>query len=349
MLIASGCTSGSGGEGADDADDASRATPEPTTIEEGEQPPEVVVMARGDWDTGWFQAEVVAQLIGELGYDVSSPADTELGPATLYPAMARGEVDLWANGWFPHHDEFLDAELPGGSAVRDEVETVGTLVPSGGVLGFMVSRWFADDKNIDYVDDIGQNGDLAAQFDVDGNGVGDIIGCDEDWACHTDIDNMIANNGWRLEQFSGDYDQIISSAQSRLTNGLPTLVFTWSPSSYVAELTPGEEVAWLGVRNPREGQSRPADLDEPECLASPCDTGFRTADLSVVANATFLDAHPDIAELLAQVELPVSDIASQNLLVANGESTPDALEGHAADWIEDNREQADAWLANATS
>lgn len=347
VLVAAGCPSSGSEDTAEPDDDV--ATPEPTTIAEGELPPPVVVMARGDWETGWFQAEVVADLIEELGYDVSSPADSELGPATLYPAMARGEVDLWANGWFPHHDDFLDTELPGGGPVRDRVEVVGDLAPSGGVLGFMVSRWFADDMNLQYVDDIGQNGDLAAQFDVDGNELGDIIGCDEDWPCHTQIDDLIEANGWRLEQFAGDYDQVISLAQARITNGLPTLLFTWSPSAYAAELVPGEDVAWMGVRNPAEGQSRAADIAAPACLASPCETGFRTADLRTVGNAEFLKEHPDIAELLSQVELAVGDIAAQNLLFAEGETTAADLERHAQEWIEANRDQVDSWLAAAAS
>ena len=213
----------------------------------------------------------------------------------------------------------------------------------------MVSRWFAEDINLDYVDDIGQNGDLSSQFDVDGNGVGDIIGCDEDWACHRDIDEMIATNGWRLEQFSGDYDQVIASAQSRITNGLPTLLFTWAPSAYIADLVPGGDVAWMGVRNPVEGQSGPADLNEQQCLADPCETGFRTADLSVVANSEFLASHPDIETLLSQVTVSSADIAAQNKLVAGGESTADDLARHAAEWIDDHRDLVDDWLMNADS
>lgn len=348
LVLAAGCSSTADGDGPNTDEEASaESTPEPTTIEEGELPPPVVVMARGDWETGWFQAEIVAQLVGELGYDVSSPADNELAPATAYPAMARGEVDFWANGWFPHHDEFLDVELPGGGLVSDAVEPVGELAPSAGLLGFLVSRWFADDVNLTYVDDIGQNGDLAAQFDVDGNGVGDIIGCDEEWACHRDIDEMIAANGWRLEQFSGDYDQVISSARSRITSGLPTLLFTWAPSAYVADLVPGADVAWMGVRDPLDGRSGPADLTAPACLADPCETGFRAADLAVVANSDFLAAHPDVSSLLDQIEVSPADIAAQNKLFANGESTADDLSEQARAWIEANRELVDIWLENA--
>lgn len=321
--------------------------PQPTTIEEGEQPPEVVVMARGDWTTGHFQAAIFANLIAELGYDVSDPASTEASPANLYPAMARGEVDLWANGWFPHHDEFLDQELPGGGIVGDNVEIVGEQITSGGVLGFLISKWWADDLNIRYVDDIGQNGDLAGQLDADGDGIGDILGCDAEWACHNDINGLIEQNGWRLSQMSSDYDDLFSAAQSRVANGLPTMIFAWSPSGYTGSLVPGDEMVWLGVRNPTESQQGPADLDLTVCLADPCETGFLVGDIRAVANTEFLSSHADIQALLEEIEIPSVDVAAQNALMQTGENTEDDVARHAAEWIDDHRSLVDEWLSAA--
>ncbi|MCY3563399.1 MAG: proline/glycine betaine ABC transporter substrate-binding protein ProX, partial [bacterium] len=68
----------------------------------GKQP---VRMARATWDTGWFQAEVYRLLIQRLGYRVEGPVTMDNDE--FYQALAVGEVDLWANGWFPTHDVFL--------------------------------------------------------------------------------------------------------------------------------------------------------------------------------------------------------------------------------------------------
>ena len=62
--------------------------------------------------TGYFEAEIVAALLRELGYDVSSPAEREMGPDVFYPAVASRLVDFWANGWFPLHDAKLETALP---------------------------------------------------------------------------------------------------------------------------------------------------------------------------------------------------------------------------------------------
>ena len=46
-----------------------------------------VTMARATWSTGWFQAEVYANLLRRLGYRVSEPA--ELPPEKLAPLAGR--------------------------------------------------------------------------------------------------------------------------------------------------------------------------------------------------------------------------------------------------------------------
>lgn len=64
-------------------------------------------MARADWDTGHFQAAIHRQLLEELGYAVTDPADATMSAASFYPVLARGELDLWASGWFPLHEPYL--------------------------------------------------------------------------------------------------------------------------------------------------------------------------------------------------------------------------------------------------
>jgi glycine betaine/proline transport system substrate-binding protein len=71
-------------------------------------------MARADWDTGWFQAEVFKQFLEELGYTVKGPVT--MNSWDFYPSAARGEIDMWVNGWFPSN-YFEEAEI------RDKVRS----------------------------------------------------------------------------------------------------------------------------------------------------------------------------------------------------------------------------------
>ncbi len=93
-----------------------------------------------------------------------------------------------------------------------------------------------------------------------------------------------------------------------------------------------------------EGQDVPAELDEGLCAADPCETGFAPADIRVVANNEFLDANPAARALFESVEIPVSDIAAQNLEYDSGANTQPDIEEQAARWIEENRDQVDEWL-----
>lgn len=110
VLVAAGCGS--------DSNETVTDTPPPTTSQADTPPPTTtqadtpdtqdssvqptsLVMARANWTTGYFQASLIRKLAQELGYEVTDPAETELGPSLAYLAMAEGDIDFWANGWFP--------------------------------------------------------------------------------------------------------------------------------------------------------------------------------------------------------------------------------------------------------
>ncbi len=94
-------------------------------------------MARATWDTGWFQAEVVRELLIELGYEVSTISTME--NQEFYTAVASSEVDLWANGWFPLHQKYLDnLDQPEYAA------PIGYQVRQGALEGYLVDTTTAE-------------------------------------------------------------------------------------------------------------------------------------------------------------------------------------------------------------
>ena len=64
-----------------------------------------IKMAKANWDTGYFQAEVYKQGLEKLGYKVTEPQ--AMKPSVFYVAAAQGDLDLWVNGWFGTHDTYL--------------------------------------------------------------------------------------------------------------------------------------------------------------------------------------------------------------------------------------------------
>lgn len=351
-LVAAACGSDDDDGGATDTTVAGTTdtTAAPTTDTEPMATPGEgvsVSMARANWDTGYFQAEVYKALLEELGYAVSDPSQAELSPGTFYPALADREYDFWVNGWFPIHDTLLAGELPTGGTIGDKVQKIGEEMLAGGLQGFIVDKATAEAEGITQLDDIGNNPEIAALFDADGNGKADLAGCNDGWGCQVVINDTIAQNGWEdtIEQVSAEYAVLFADAVGRYNRGEPTLAYTWTPSAYINELVPGQDVIWLSLTNPV--QTGAAALPESACPGQPCEMGFSAADIHVVANNEFLAENPAAAELFKLVQISVIDVALQNVLMGAGENTQPDIAGHAQDWIANNRALVDEWLTAA--
>ena len=291
-----------------------------------------------------MQAAIYHMLLEELGYKVSDPADAELAPVTFYQRMGRGEFDFWANGWYPTHAdiiEYLEVEHP--------MRPIGYEILGGGLQGVLVDKATADAYGITRWDDIGNNPEIARLFDIDGNGKADLMGCDNGWNCQLVLDDTIAQNGWRntIEQVTSGHFALFRDSVRRLNRGEPILQYVWTPGAFTAELVPGTDVIWLSVNNPVTGQTGASALPISQCPGQPCQTGFVPHDIRVVARNGFLAANPAAARLFELVEIPLNDIARQNLAFDSGANTEFDIRSAANRWIADNRANVDQWLDEA--
>lgn len=307
----------------------------------------VVSLGRGTWDTGWFQAEIFKMLLEDLGYEVVGPQtyDTDV----FYPALARGEIDFWANGWFPLHNAFIQS-----TAVADKIEAVGYEVKGGGLQGYLVDRRSAETYSIGNLGDL-KNPELARVFDRDGNGKADLIGCNDGWGCDPVIEHHLDAYGLRdtVEHVQGDYSLLVHETIFRYQQGKPVLFYTWTPNWTTGVLVPGEDVAWIEVPFPSLPADQEADEDRTVldgikgCVADPCALGWPPNDIRVVANRSFLADHPGVKRLLERVKIPLADIAAQNARMIRGEGAAKDFRRHAREWIDRNLQTVEAWLAEA--
>ncbi len=323
-----------------------------------------VTQARASWTTGYMQAAIYHHLLEELGYDVSEPADNELANDIFYVALGEGEVDFWANGWIPNHLKFFEAELGDGSTVADNVQIVGWEIPAAGLEGLLTNKSIADEYGITTVGQINDDPDLIALYDATdhspGDGVVQLLVCPDGWTCDDIIAETVEFNGWdNLEVVRAGYDAMFADALAKIEDGDPVIVYSWSPSGYLTSLIPGNNVVWLSVgtaENVLDGSTAggfdfddlpPAALGPEYCTGDPCYTGWPAADIRVVANNDFLAANPAARSLFESVTISVVDVALQNVRYDGGENTTADVNRHAAEWIEANREQVDAWLTAA--
>ena len=331
-----------------------------------------ITMARADWSTGYFQAYIYRALLTELGYDVSDPAELELGPSLAYLGMAQGDFDFWANSWYPGHASWHANEMPDGSVVGDHLTVTGEELMAGGLQGFLMTKTFADEFGITTVDDLNNNADALAAFDeVDpepGNGKADIYGCQESYTCDNIIQNIIAFSGWdNIQQTIAGYDAMAAEATAKADDGTAMLIYTWTPSAYITTMIPGKNVVWLGVEevlddsNPTGqdgGESHDqtpgtANIKADQCPYAAdhdtCQLGWIAADIQVTANTEWLDSEPAAAKLLELVKVSVIDVSLANVEQAAGKDSNADIQGLADAWISLNRGIVDGWIAEATA
>ena len=306
-----------------------------------------VNLARPTWDTGWFQAEIYRELLQRLGYRVNGPRT--LDNESFYTQAAEGDMDLWASGWFPLHDTYLEQ-----AAIAGKVEPVGFEIPGGAMQGYLIDKNTAERLNIQNLGDLSQP-EIAAEFDYTGDGKADLIGCNEGWACAEVIDHHLQEYGLKatVTPVQGDYAPLLEETIKRYRQGEPVLFYTWTPNWTVSQLIPGKDVVWLEVPYaslPMGQQSLESEtvLTGIEgCVSDPCTIGFPRNDIRVVANTAFLAANPAVRSLLEQVTISVEDIATQNAKMLAGEGSEEDIRQHAQAWLQANNQQVDRWLATA--
>ncbi len=263
-----------------------------------------------------------------------------------YFFIGQEDVDFWTEGWFPQHDRYFDY-----NKVADGAVAVGYQVKNGALQGYMVDMATAEELGITNLGDL-KDPEIAAAFDQDGDGKADLIGCDDGWSCDEVIEHQLDAYGLRdtVTHVQGDYSQLILETVARYEAGQPVLFYNWTPNWTGSRMAIGEDIAWLSTpfsTQPGEEFVDTAVDSIRGCLETPCDMGFAPSDIRVVANVDFLSENPTAAKLFELVEIPLEDIAAQNVLIFNGENTDKDIRRHAQEWIEANRSQVDGWLEAA--
>ncbi len=325
-----------------------------------------VNMGRANWSSGYVHAQILHDLLEELGYEVSSPDGLEFAPDLGYQTMASGEMDLWANSWYPGHYSWHEGDLPDGTRIGDNLTVVeGSVMPGGGLQGMLITKSWAEDNGITSLDQINREEALWSQLDSDGNGKGEFYGCPEDWTCDDIMTAQIAFNAWEnLEQTQAGYDAMFAEFLTKAQNGEPAIIYTWTPTSYLAQAIPGETTMWLHQEailddsNPT-GKEGGESYDQGEgynglgsdvCLGpegAQCNTGWEAADILVTARTEWLEANPAAQALSEVFNPPLIHMAIAGVALNASDGSQSAVEEIAAEWIANNRELANEWITAA--
>jgi len=318
-----------------------------TGAQAAEQPGEgkTVRLARATWDTGWFQAEIYAKALEELGYRIRGPITLDNPP--FYQSVGFGDVDFWVNGWFPLHNTYRDDFEPGATVV-------GYVAKGGALQGYLIDKRTADEHNITSLEDF-KKPEIKKLFDYDNDGKAELVACPPGWGCELVIEHHLDAYNLRehIDPIRASYSASMADALARYKDGQSIFFYTWTPNWTVGLLKPGKDVVWIGVDHPdlpeeqKELEDQTIVPNVEGCVSDPCPMGMPANDIRPVANQEFLDANPAAKKLLEVARIPIEDIFAQNARMEQGEDSKRDLERHAEEWIEQNQETFDSWLAEA--
>ena len=300
------------------------------------------------WQSALPVEAVFRLLLEELGYEVAE-AQSVSNPI-FYQAVAQGDVDYWANGWFPGHYAQLPANF------EENASIVGTIVEAGALQGYLVDIESIEKYGITSLEDF-KRPEVKEAFDANGDGKADLGACPPGWGCEVIISHHLDAYDLHdhMNAITAGYPAMFADTVARYRAGEPVIFYTWTPNFTTHELVPGEDVLWINVPSidptpAQEGLEEFMTLSGfPNAVTDPIDMGFVVSDISAVANNDFLEENPAAHELFRQVEIPLEDITQMTVRIREGEDSASAITGIAEDWIAENRDTVDAWLEAARS
>ncbi len=307
---------------------------------------EVVQPARATWNTGYFQEALVGRGLAELGYEVRKPKS--LQNAIFYQAVALGDVDYWANGWFPLHNDQLPDNF------YETADTYGYILKEGTLQGYLVSKRDAEKYNITSLADFKRK-EVREAFDTNDDGKADLVSCTPGWGCAKTIDYHLDVYGLRdhINPTDATYAAAMAQAIAGYRNNQPVFFFTWAPNWTIAKLKPGKDVVWINVPEiiPSDNQEGFEDSmvvsDVEGAVSNPVKFGFVVSDIRIAANKKFVEDHPDIKKFFELFHLPLEAINEQNARMYVGEDSPTDIQRHVDEWIGENKKKWNSWLEEA--
>ncbi|MEX2599921.1 MAG: glycine betaine/L-proline ABC transporter substrate-binding protein ProX, partial [Dehalococcoidia bacterium] len=322
-----------------------------------------VQSALPNWNSEYVAAEIIHIALEELGYEVQEVGDRSLDNPVIFTDMGQGNIDIMPNFWEPLHQAQV-ANIPAGG---EDLALAGRWALGGALEGFLIDKATADEFGITSLADF-EDPEIREQFDRDGDGLAEIVGCPPGWGCHDHI-NFLWDQYELHDYFNVlgidtdiDYTPAMAETLALYEDGESIAFYTWTPNWTVYSLVPGEDVVWIEVPDPVEdsltdGQVASGfsadDVTIPAvtgCVSDPCAMGFVGNDLGILAHQDFLDANPSAEALFDAVDIPLDFVFEQNnRMFEDGEDSFEDIRMHAEEWVEANRGEFDSWLDAARS
>lgn len=263
----------------------------------------------------------------ELGYDVEI---AELSVQPLYAALANGQVHAFTNAWFPNQEDLVEK-------YKNDIELVN-LHFDNSFTATIIPTWVAEKYDIKDMDDLFRP-EIVKLFDRDGDGKGDILGCDIAWTCNQLFEQKMEYTGLNehYTQLAIAEQMVNFEIRRAMQTKQPIIFLNWTPSWIFSAYPVPEELTLLD--DPSGYHPQGGDIDR---------YGWPPGISKTAVNLDVKEEHPEAYALLSEITVPLDAVNdSVYLQVIEGEGSRRDLDRHAREWIEANRETVDGWLEAA--
>ena len=278
------------------------------------------IFTTGAWSGDWLTIYPIKILLEEeLGY-TTEIADTTTPMA--WTAVGTGSADLWTDAWLPNQAD-LQAKYAETAISLGVIYGGG---PHDPCLQFWaVSKQVSEEYGITSITDL-DNPEFAEMFDTDGDGVGDLLGCDAAWKCAAVNDQMVIDYGLKgtYEQKYGAESMMTAAIIGHLKKNEPVLFYFYTPHPFFIDFPIGESIVIL--EDPLEGWGELATIIK-------------------VGNNEWIEKNPEAAELIRQVTMTQEDIAWSMVQIDERGDDAETLTAIAREWMAAHQAEVDAWIA----
>ncbi len=274
------------------------------------------IFGTSTWSGDWFPPYPIKILLEEeFGYTTEF---VQMAVPAIWGAISTGDAHIWASSWQPNQEKLKEE-------YADTTEQLGLLY--GDCLqGWMVPKGVAEEYGLSKIEDL-KDPELAKLFDVDGDGVGDLMGCDSSWACAEINDEELAAYGLDelYEQKYGSESMMIAAIEGRLKKDQPVLFYIYTPHPFFVRYPIGEDVVWLE--------------DSKDF--------WPVANVYSFANKEWIEQNPQAAELIGQVEMTEAEIGWSMAEIEERGDDPATLEALAREWMAEHQNEIESWVSAA--
>ncbi|WP_202913444.1 ABC transporter substrate-binding protein [Acuticoccus sediminis] len=283
----------------------------------------------------WPTAQVTANIIGDVlaaKYDVAVKL-RPIGTVQLFDAIDRGEVDIHPEIWLPNSS--VDVKK-----YTDELKTL-TLAPArvAATQNICTTRGTVEQTGISSVADLA-NPEMAANFDTDGDGKGEMWIGDFEWSA-TRIERLRARSyGYdqTMMLLTMPEDMAMAAVDAAEALDTPIVFYCYSPHhvhalhDIVTLDEPAHDPSTWHVLSPEED---PAWLTNSQASSA-----WETAYYHIGYATDFAEYQPKIVAFLNKMALTDADAEAMSYAIDVDGRDPATV---AKEWVETNADKIAEW------